>query len=100
MISKELPRSAHVENLCDGVLFNEITGMNSRPVTSVKKASVKDVYLLMYQNFQSFYKKVLHKLSFLIKFRVVCYRAVALLRRYSIIDFFSQKKTFFIFLGR
>ena len=36
------------EKLYDGVLFNDIAGMNSRPATSVKKTSTKDVYLWMY----------------------------------------------------
>ena len=37
--------------------------------------------------------------AFLIKLGIVYYRAVTLLRRWSIIDFFLKKKTFSLFIS-
>ena len=73
--------------------------MNFRPATSVKKASTKDVYLWIYQNFQSFYRKVLHELSFFDKIQGCVLQGCSFIKALVHYRLFSQKKTFFIFLN-
>ena len=81
IIKKKLPRRTHVEKICDEVLFNEIAGMNSRrSATSVKKKPPPRMSCM--------------SSAFFIKFRVAYYRGAALLRRWSIIDFFLKKDYF------
>ena len=78
------------KNICGGVLFHEIAEMNSRPATLVKKASTKEVYWLLYKNFQRFYRKVSHELRFLIKIEGCVLQDCNLLRGCFTIDFFLK----------
>ena len=75
--------------------LNEIAVMNSRPATSVKKASTKDVYLWIFQNFQSFYRKVLHELSVFDKIQGCVLQCCSFIKTLLHYILFSQKKTLF-----
>ena len=71
--------------------------MNSRLATSVKKIAPPRMFTCEYtRTFRASTVRSCMSSAFLIKFRVVYYKAAALLRRCSTIAFFLKKKTFFI----
>ena len=71
--------------------------MNSRPATSEKVASTKDVYLWIYWNFESFYRKVLHELSFFDEIQGCVLQVCSFIKTLVHYRLFPQKNTFFIF---
>ena len=62
-----------------------------------KKASTKDVYLWIYQNFQSFYRKVLHEPNLFDKIQGSVLQGCSFIKTLLHYRLFSQKKTLFIF---
>ena len=95
IILKELPRRTVLGNLCDGALIIKIAAINSRLATSVKKKLPPR--LLTSEYFRTFRASTggsCMTSAFLIKLRVVYYRAAALLRRWSTNDFFLKKRLF------
>ena len=64
-----------------------------------KKASTKDVYLWIYYNFQSFYRKVLHELSSSDKIQGCVLQGCSFIKTLLHYRLFSEKNTFFIFLN-
>ena len=64
-----------------------------------KKASTKDVYLWIYYNFQSFYRKVLHELSGSDKIQGCVLQGCSFIKTLLHYRLFSEKNTFFIFLN-
>ena len=90
---------ATLQDPCDGVLFNEIAGinLNSRPGTSAKKKPPPRMFTGEYiRTFSVSTGRYYLSSAFLVKLRVEYYRTATLIRRWSIIGFFSQKITFFI----
>ena len=82
--TQDLCRKSSVMNL-----FNEIDGMNSRLATSVKKIAPPRMFTCEYiRTFRASTVGSCMSSAFLIKFRVVYYKAAVLLRRWFTIDFF------------
>ena len=61
----------------------------------LKKAATKDIYPWIYQNFQSFYRKVLHELSLFDKIQGCVLQYCSFIKTLLHYIFFSQKKTLF-----
>ena len=77
-------------------LFDEIDGMNSRPANLVKKNPPPVMFTCEYTTtFRASTVRSCMSPAFLIKFRVVYYKAAALLRRWFTIDFFLKKRLSF-----
>ena len=62
-----------------------------------RSASTKNVYLKIYKNFLSFYRKVLHELSFFDKIEGCVLKGCSFIKTLVHYRLFPQKKTLFIF---
>ena len=88
------------KNLCDGVIFNEIAGIISRPATLLEKKPPPRRFTREYiRTFNASTVRSYMSSAFLIKLRVVCYRAAG--QDAGLPRLFSQKRLFLFlfFLG-
>ena len=87
------------ENLCDGVIFNEIAGINSRPRISAKEKPPSGTLSCEYiRTFSASTGRSSLSSAFLIKLRIAYYRTATLIRRWFTIGSFLEKRHFLFFL--